>query len=57
METHLRKVLQESLSHDSGVTHELCKMQTITDAYLLDDVLCHTKKHEGYGTEISLNKT
>lgn len=57
METHISKVLQESLSHDSGVTRELCKMQTVTDAYLLDDVLCHTKKHNGYGTEISFNKT
>lgn len=51
METHLRKVLQESLSHNSGVTQELCKMQIVTDAYLLDDVLCHTKKHEGYGRD------
>jgi len=57
METHLRKVLQESLLHDSGVTQELCKMQTVTNAYLLDDVLCHLKKREGYGTEILLNKT
>jgi hypothetical protein len=46
METRLRKVLQESPSHDNGVTQELCKMQTVKDAYLLDDVLRHTKKHE-----------
>jgi len=32
-------------------------MQTVTNAYLLDDVLCHLKKREGYGTEILLNKT
>jgi hypothetical protein len=31
METHLRNVLQESLPHDSGVTQELCKMQTVMD--------------------------